>query len=147
MPIILFTKYYCYWNSFIFPFLWFCLLIVNVGQTLGQHRASRPALGLCGFHFRHSRFKLRPMNWLHFYSSLPLLLSGRRTVVFSLGKHSFLLKCSLTSRHQVRFYPCGSSVSLQIWTTLGRENMGIPHNQQIWWPTPPHSQHLTLSEK
>ena len=147
-PMTLFTKYYCHCNSFVFPLLWFCLLIVNVGQILGQHRANRPVLGLCGYHARQYRVNWSKANdWLNFYCSLPFLLSGRRAVVFSLGKHSFLFKCSLTRRHQLRFYSCGSSVSLQIWTTLEREDMGIPHNQQIWWPTPPHSQHFTLSEK
>ena len=128
-PITMFTKYYCHCNSFVFPLPWFCFLIVNVGQMLGQHRANRPVLCLCGYHVRQYRVNWSKANdWLYFYCSLPLLFSGRRAVVFSLGKHSFLLKCSLTSRHQLRFYSRGSSVSLQIWTTLGREDMGIPHN-------------------
>ena len=142
-PITLFTKYYCHCNSFVFPLPWFCFLIVNVGQMLGQHRANRPVLGLCGYHVRQYRVNWSKANdWLYFYCSLPFLLSGRGAVVFSLGKYSFLLKCSLTSKHQLRFHSCRSSVSLQIWTTLR-----IQHNQQIWWPTPPLSQHFALSKK
>lgn len=70
-PITLFTKYYCHCNSFVFPLARFCFLIVDVGQMLGQHRANRPVLGLCGYPVRQYRVEVRLMTGCIFIAACP----------------------------------------------------------------------------
>ena len=144
-PITMFTKYYCYCNSFVFPLPWFCFLIVNVGQMLGQHRANRPVWVPCQAILGLT--EVRPMTGCIFIAACPYCSQAEGQWYSHWGN---TLSCSnVRSPADIN---CASTLAEVLWVYKFEQHWG----GRIWgYRTtnkfgdlpPPHSQHFTLSEK